>query len=360
MEFSHNSFRQRSVKMNTADLFWTNLCLLGFGSEAAKYDDLVFEAEMFRRGGPLRALNVILHFCLNRADPTQCREDFKGVWPIYDKGQEKDFRKSVFARLQKLESSGELRADSVRLSDLTSAKGDRLYLLLLQLSSRALASLLTRLEKPIPKFPELSAVSVHQMGPRVLRGAALRLAGARVRLTDCVNRHATVERQLKQLATRVMDERPVRAAEWLSEDSKQAPAADAADADAVRRLWGAIEAVNLKGTQINSIRQQTLSVKDPEGMSQRYAALLKRLQTAASALEKEGVAKCVHFENHNSRAAGLAGLAGRWERRRRQVDGSDQPVTSANRLQAAAKRVLKSPSTTRRLFQNESTEFDGI
>ncbi len=99
---------------------------------------------MFRRSGSVKGVNVIVQFLLHRVDPVHTKETFKAVWPIIDRAQEKDFRRLMFARLSELERDGHLPQNSVRLSDLTSAKGDRLYGMLWHLSNEALRRSLAR------------------------------------------------------------------------------------------------------------------------------------------------------------------------------------------------------------------------
>jgi hypothetical protein len=116
--------RRASRQLGAAmEHFWTNLLLLGFDCAAMESQHgVVFEQEMFRRSGSVKGVNVVVQFLLHKLDPAHTKETFKAVWPIIDRAQEKDFRRLMFARLSELERDGHLPPNSVRLSDLTSAK----------------------------------------------------------------------------------------------------------------------------------------------------------------------------------------------------------------------------------------------
>ena len=346
--------------MNTAQLFWTNLNLLGFQQEARKHDAIEFEAEMFRRGGPVRGLNVILYFCLSKADPAKTKEEFRAVYPIYDKGQEKDFRKAVFARLQQLERDGELRADSVRLSDLTSAKGDRLYGLLWQLSSRALAAAVRRMHGTVPRLSVVDPTQAAQYTTQLVHGAAHRLAAARLRLQQTVAWAEGRERALQHLAQRLQQEVPSNAAS-IAEGG--AVAADTATVDAVRGLWRRLEALPL--TEVEAIASQshaqTLQVTPSEPLpqlAQQYQALLQRLPEAA-ALPSQQPSR---LEATRPRAAALRALAARLTARRAALGHEASPARapSSTRLAASLRRVQRThPSANVSLSPARQLFLDG-
>jgi hypothetical protein len=136
------------------DLVGASLLLLGVCSEDQ------WDADMFRRGKPgaPKLLLELVHGLLCRIDREAATHEFRGVWPVLDKVQEKDARKVALAWLARLEQQGRLPPDCSRLSDLTGAKGERVYVMLAAICKAALQSQLVRMVKPVPRLPEASFV----------------------------------------------------------------------------------------------------------------------------------------------------------------------------------------------------------
>lgn len=196
---------------------------------------------MFRRAGSIKAVNALLHFLLTRVDPSR---PFRGVWPIFDKAQEKDFRQMAFARLSELERDGALPANSVRLSDLTAAKGERLYAMFWHLSCEALRQGLARAQRRVPRVAEVDASSLH-LGPAMVRAATLKVAQQRERFVLAVSRGCDAQRQWAATAAELEREwvaaheqlTDLRRARRALKAPSAAPGVSTADVEQLRAIW---------------------------------------------------------------------------------------------------------------------------
>eukprot|EP01104_Vermistella_antarctica_P007558 TRINITY_DN1853_c0_g1_i2.p1 TRINITY_DN1853_c0_g1~~TRINITY_DN1853_c0_g1_i2.p1 ORF type:complete len:531 (-),score=85.67 TRINITY_DN1853_c0_g1_i2:81-1673(-) len=142
-------------ELTEASQVHTSLVLLGFDprKNEEKYG-IPFNSEMFSRGNG-KGMEIVLYFFFLRLQPAKTKERFRSIWPIYDKTQSRDFKKAAFDILQSLERSGDLPPNTVRLSNLQTAGGDRFVTMLWHLSSLTLETVLRR-ETPnyiIPPLP---------------------------------------------------------------------------------------------------------------------------------------------------------------------------------------------------------------
>ncbi len=324
---------------STDDVVFCTLRLLGVaGAEE--------ESDVFRKGRPgaAKLLLELVHGLLSRFDREQAAIEFRGVWPVLDKGQEKDARKAALAWLGRLEQAQQLPPDCARLSDLAGAKGERVYALLGALCRLALHSQLLRLGCLPPRLPELD-ISLAGLTGRMLRAAALRLAAQRSRFVQCCARAAAALREHRAVAAELTQ----LAASCRSQPTSSGPVGevrmDASGAEGVRQLWSTIGRVS----QAASLAPQTrpLSVADPAAVARRYGALAARvaascgtLSAAAAQQQRLGGAG----EERAARFASLLALQARLERRLEQLapPAPSAAATSAARLAAAASRVAPS------------------
>ncbi|KAH7438345.1 hypothetical protein KP509_04G011000 [Ceratopteris richardii] len=127
--------REREMEMEAA--LYTNCLLLGLDSSVLGQGGLP-RSGLFRHSNP-RMGEALLHFLLSALrGPAQSAKDFSGVWPIFDAGQSRDFRKIVQNLINELEAQGALPRSNSRVSSLATCCGQRFVELLWQLSAHAL------------------------------------------------------------------------------------------------------------------------------------------------------------------------------------------------------------------------------
>ncbi|CAB3997835.1 HAUS augmin-like complex subunit 6, partial [Paramuricea clavata] len=88
--------------MNLKEIFYTNLLLLEFDTEAqeAKYR-IPFNSDMFLYPNK-KAMEVVLHFLFCKLDAPLAFQEFRDCWPVRDKKMEQEFRKSCNSWLTKI------------------------------------------------------------------------------------------------------------------------------------------------------------------------------------------------------------------------------------------------------------------
>ncbi|XP_011626146.1 AUGMIN subunit 6 [Amborella trichopoda] len=124
--------KEREGELETA--MYTNCLLLGLDPSILPEK----KVGLFKHSNP-RMGEILLHFILSALrGPSQSAKDFDKVWPIFDSGQSRDFRKIVQGIIHELESQGALPRSNSRVSSLATCCGPRFVELLWQLSFHAL------------------------------------------------------------------------------------------------------------------------------------------------------------------------------------------------------------------------------
>lgn len=143
--------------MKIENSFWTNLKLLGFDEQKVSAEHgMSFHKDMFHTANQ-KGSNVILHFLLCKVDESW-QEEFRGIWPVYDKEQAKQFKQLVFKKLEEVEKhSGNLLGpySGVRVSILNTCSGDKFYYLLWQLSNFILKKQIQEVHKQNVTLPDI-------------------------------------------------------------------------------------------------------------------------------------------------------------------------------------------------------------
>ncbi|KAM0939893.1 putative HAUS augmin-like complex subunit 6 [Dioscorea sansibarensis] len=133
--------KEREAELESA--MYTNCLLLGLdpavlGLPAGASGGPSPRAGFFRHSNPKMG-EQLLYFLLSALrGPEQSAKDFGKVWPIFDSGQSRDFRKIVQGIISELESQGALPRSNSRVSSLATCCGPRFVELLWQLSVHAL------------------------------------------------------------------------------------------------------------------------------------------------------------------------------------------------------------------------------
>lgn len=300
---------------------------------------------MFRRGKPgaPKVLLEVVHGLLSRVDREAVAHEFKGVWPVLDKAQEKDARRVALAFLARLEQQGRLPADAARLSDLTGAKGERVYALLAALCKAALQSQLVRLGRVPPRLADPD-VGAALLGPRMARAAAVRVAAQRQRFLRCVARAAAQHAQHQQLAAELLALAAARPAPppppsvsaSSSSGAAAAPRDDGTAAERVRSLWSALGGAGpgLPGLSGAAGAGAAALGGDPAAAARAYGQLAGRLAAAGTPRLAGGRA-----DERAGRLESLLRLEGRLRARLDSLAARQQQHGSAARLAAAAARV---------------------
>ncbi|KAL0028273.1 hypothetical protein WJX79_006483 [Trebouxia sp. C0005] len=118
---------------NLGSILHCSLLLLGYKSSVYEAD---ISASMFYKANT-KGLESLLHFLLTKLrGVSQSKKDFKGVWPIKDTRQQKDYRKVLHTLLSELEHEEKLprRLVAALQSMFTTAAGARVTELLCHLS----------------------------------------------------------------------------------------------------------------------------------------------------------------------------------------------------------------------------------
>mmetsp|Transcript_21705 Transcript_21705/g.30372 ORF Transcript_21705/g.30372 Transcript_21705/m.30372 type:complete len:719 (+) Transcript_21705:131-2287(+) len=146
--------------------FFTNLLLLGFDVNAEqKKHGIPFTSQMFKTPNS-KAMEVVFYFLLIQLDPIKTAQDFKGIWPIHDKQQQREFKIKVLNYLTQLETSDGLGKgippNLAKASLIQTCSGERFYQLLFFFSTYVLCVQMQK-EFPhvnIPQFPSLNPIQM--------------------------------------------------------------------------------------------------------------------------------------------------------------------------------------------------------
>jgi len=122
-------------------LMFNNLLLLGFNAVAMeKKQGVTFGPTMFSNTGATRQCDCVVHFLLSKIFPAEAAAEFKSVWPILDRVQQRDFKKIACSMLVKLQKCDAIPSQpQIRPTALDTPNGDRFCTLLWSVSNHALA-----------------------------------------------------------------------------------------------------------------------------------------------------------------------------------------------------------------------------
>ncbi|XP_069138620.1 HAUS augmin-like complex subunit 6 isoform X2 [Argopecten irradians] len=141
--------------LDLRQMLFTNLQLLGFdsGAMAASYS-LPFNKDMFNLPNK-KGAEVVLHFLFNKLNPIMCREEFRDCWPVLDKQQEQQFRRTCHNWLVNIaKTEPEAHLPRIVASHFMSPGGDKFYDLLFHFSGYVLRTLLQK-ENGVKDFEQL-------------------------------------------------------------------------------------------------------------------------------------------------------------------------------------------------------------
>lgn len=125
--------------------FFTTLLYLGFDPEhmEAKHQ-IKFHKDMFLKPNR-KAFEVVSHFLFFNLDPVLCKERFRSCWPIFDKKQEREFRKACCDWLKDISIEySEARFPQIVPSIFLSPGGDKFCILYLSFSRYVLKKVIIR------------------------------------------------------------------------------------------------------------------------------------------------------------------------------------------------------------------------
>lgn len=122
-------------------LMFNNMMLLGFNASAMeKKQGVPFGPTMFSNTGATRQCDCVVHFLLSKIFPVEAASEFKSVWPILDRVQQREFKKIACGMLAKLQKSEAIPSQpQIRPTALDTPSGDRFCMLLWAVSNHALA-----------------------------------------------------------------------------------------------------------------------------------------------------------------------------------------------------------------------------
>eukprot|EP00698_Gefionella_okellyi_P021741 TRINITY_DN7116_c0_g1_i1.p1 TRINITY_DN7116_c0_g1~~TRINITY_DN7116_c0_g1_i1.p1 ORF type:complete len:326 (-),score=47.76 TRINITY_DN7116_c0_g1_i1:613-1590(-) len=184
-------------------LFYSNLQLLGFNSvEHAEKFKVQFTPTMFRTSN-VRGMEVVLHFLLEKLDSKNAAEQFRDIWPVYDKLQAQEFKKKVHDRIASLEQDGFLPRGTMRMSHLQTCCGERFVILVWRLSTFVLNTVYLQEHgstypiAPLPPTLSLAATKLHiQRETRIFLAHARRAQEAQQRWQASADQIITEYRDL--------------------------------------------------------------------------------------------------------------------------------------------------------------------
>ncbi|KAJ0972120.1 hypothetical protein J5N97_020079 [Dioscorea zingiberensis] len=121
--------KEREAELESA--MYTNCLLLGLdpavlGFPAGAGGGPSPRAGFFRHSNPKMGEQLLYFLLSTLRGPEQSAKDFEKVWPIFDSGQSRDFRKIVQGIINKLESQGALPRSNSRVSSLATCCGPSL------------------------------------------------------------------------------------------------------------------------------------------------------------------------------------------------------------------------------------------
>ncbi|KAL5004787.1 hypothetical protein ScPMuIL_018243 [Solemya velum] len=147
-------------------IFFTNLRLLGCDVRAyeAKYN-IPFNKDMFNLPNK-RGAEVVLYFLFTKLNPAICREEFRDCWPVTEKKQEAQFRKTCtnwLTNISKEEPDAHL--PRIAASLFLAPGGEKFYQLLFHLSTYVLQKTLEKecgtKVKDLLRYPTLTQQNIH-------------------------------------------------------------------------------------------------------------------------------------------------------------------------------------------------------
>ncbi|XP_076103662.1 uncharacterized protein LOC143072553 isoform X2 [Mytilus galloprovincialis] len=146
--------------LDMKQIFFTNLQVLGFDAAAEGQDNKIpFNKNMFDLPNK-RGSEVVLHFLFEKLNPVMCREEFRHCWPIIDKQQEAQYRRTCNNWLNNI-SKNEPDSHLPRITGslFLSPGGEKFIQLLLHFSRYVLQQDIERMggkDKDHLRYPELT------------------------------------------------------------------------------------------------------------------------------------------------------------------------------------------------------------
>jgi hypothetical protein len=156
----HAASQERIDYTDPQVLMFNNLMLLGFNPAAMeKRQGVPFGPTMFSNTGATRQCDCVVHFLLSKIYPSEAATEFKSVWPILDRIQQREFKKISCGMLVKLQKTEAIPSQpQIRPSSLDTPNGDRFCMLLWAVSNHALVmEFKRRYPAQYEKTPRLSA-----------------------------------------------------------------------------------------------------------------------------------------------------------------------------------------------------------
>ena len=139
--FRHAAPQEKIDYTDPQVLMFNNLMLLGFNAVAMeKKQGVPFGPTMFSQSGATRQCDCVVHFLLSKIFPSEAGVEFKSVWPILDRIQQREFKKIACGMLAKLQKAEAIPSQpQIRPSALDTPNGERFCMLLWAVSNHALA-----------------------------------------------------------------------------------------------------------------------------------------------------------------------------------------------------------------------------
>ncbi|XP_033750059.1 uncharacterized protein LOC117334504 isoform X2 [Pecten maximus] len=136
-------------------MLFTNLQLLGFDSGAMEASYCVpFNKNMFNLPNK-KGAEVVLYFLFNKLNPIMCREEFRDCWPVLDKQQEQQFRRTCHNWLVNIaKTEPDTHLPRIVASHFMSPGGDKFYNLLFHFSGYVLRTVI-RTDNGVKEFEQL-------------------------------------------------------------------------------------------------------------------------------------------------------------------------------------------------------------
>ncbi|XP_033634752.1 uncharacterized protein LOC117296020 isoform X2 [Asterias rubens] len=207
---SHASVSNIPDVLESREIFFTNLLLLGFEpQEAERRHKIPFNRDMFALPNK-KAFEVVMHFLFDRLNPAMAHEKFRDCWPIFDKKQEQAFRKAVSNQLSEISAEDPV-ANLPRIvpSLFMSPGGDRFYFLLLHFSQYVLYKVIrqenSKRERDMLQRPKLLP-SVSHLGHIMLKTTQSATVRHRKRFLERAQLMVLLHREWKQYANELVKE----------------------------------------------------------------------------------------------------------------------------------------------------------
>ncbi|XP_060064114.1 uncharacterized protein LOC132544521 [Ylistrum balloti] len=136
-------------------MLFTNLQLLGFDTGAMEASYCVpFNKNMFNLPNK-KGAEVVLYFLFNKLNPIMCREEFRDCWPVLDKQQEQQFRRTCHNWLVNItKTEPDTHLPRIVASHFMSPGGGKFYNLLFHFSGYVLRTVI-RTENGVKEFDQL-------------------------------------------------------------------------------------------------------------------------------------------------------------------------------------------------------------